>query len=139
MPDECSAAIALEPRRATSRAFLGGSRERLKEFPRRPEPLPQIRDVSRPAPIHCLRRVGRPGRDQKVVGYVGHRRDEYVASEATREDVVPLVDVAHATLQHVRIRRVQQTIFIWADYVEPVEFPGFVKNIAFSAHVERAF
>jgi hypothetical protein len=42
--------------------------------------------------------------------------------------------------QRIHIRRTQsKTIFIWSDYIETVEFPGFVRDIEFAAHVERAF
>ena len=61
--------------------------------------------------------------------------------DAIRQDLVAKADSLDLpeSAQRVRIHRAQHTIFIWADYVEPVEFPGFVKDIPFSAHVERAF
>jgi hypothetical protein len=41
--------------------------------------------------------------------------------------------------KRIYVRRARNMIFIWADYIETVEFPGFVRDIDFTAHAERAF
>ena len=41
--------------------------------------------------------------------------------------------------RRVHIRRGDRMIFIWSDYFETLELPGFTKDVELSAHVERAF
>lgn len=68
--------------------------------------------------------------------FAGHNSDDIIRAhlQATA-DTLGLPETA----QRVQIRRQHDTIFIWSDYVETVEFPGTVKDIDFTAHVERAF
>jgi hypothetical protein len=39
----------------------------------------------------------------------------------------------------VQIRRKGNQIWIWADYSESIELPGFVKEVQLTPHVERVF
>jgi hypothetical protein len=39
----------------------------------------------------------------------------------------------------VQIRRRGNEIFIWAEYTESIELPGFVKDVELRPHVERVF
>lgn len=41
--------------------------------------------------------------------------------------------------KRVHIRRGDRMIFIWSDYFETLELPGFTKDVELTAHVERAF
>lgn len=69
--------------------------------------------------------------------FAAHQTDEAILLRLrAAADSLGLPDAA----QRVHIRRTRNsTIFIWADYIETVEFPGFVRDIEFSPHVERAF
>ena len=41
--------------------------------------------------------------------------------------------------KRIQIRRKGNQIWIWAEYTELIEMPGFVKEVELSPHVERAF
>jgi hypothetical protein len=41
--------------------------------------------------------------------------------------------------KRIHIRRQHRQVFIWSDYVETIELPGFVRDVDFTPHVERAF
>ena len=44
-----------------------------------------------------------------------------------------------AAAYKVQVRRRGNEIFIWADYTENIELPGFVKEVDLRPHVERMF
>jgi hypothetical protein len=44
-----------------------------------------------------------------------------------------------ASAQKVQVRRRGNEIFIWADYTESIELPGYVKDVDLRPHVERVF
>lgn len=68
--------------------------------------------------------------------FAAHKQDDDIRSELrAKADSLELP----AAAQRVHIRRADHTIFIWSDYIETVELPGIVKDIDFTAHVERAF
>lgn len=68
--------------------------------------------------------------------FAAHTDDDAIRLRlAAKADSLELPEGA----QRVQIRRTDHTIFIWSDYIELVEFPGYVKDIDFTAHVERAF
>jgi hypothetical protein len=68
--------------------------------------------------------------------FAAHTDDATIRSHlAAKADSLDLPPAAH----RVHIRRAEHTIFIWSDYIETVEMPGFVKDIDFTAHVARAF
>ncbi len=39
----------------------------------------------------------------------------------------------------IQIRRKGNQIWIWVDYIEAIELPGFVKEVELTPHVERVF
>ncbi len=39
----------------------------------------------------------------------------------------------------LQIRRKGNQIWIWVDYIETIELPGFVKEVELTPHVERVF
>jgi hypothetical protein len=68
------------------------------------------------------------------------------AAHTTDDSIVQRLRAAADSLglpegaRRVHVRRTRNSvIFIWADYTEVVELPGFVRDIDFSPHVERAF
>ena len=68
--------------------------------------------------------------------FAAHTTDDLIIRRLrATADSLGLPDAA----QRIYVRRVRNTIFIWADYIETVELPGFVRDIDFTAHVERAF
>jgi len=44
-----------------------------------------------------------------------------------------------AGAKRIHIRRGERTIFIWSDYFETIELPGFTRDVEMAVHVERAF
>ena len=50
-------------------------------------------------------------------------------------DSLDLPEAAHK----IQIRRKGNEIFIWAEYTENIELPGFVQEVQLRPHVERVF
>lgn len=67
------------------------------------------------------------------------------ASHRTNEEITSHLQALVDSLglppgaKRVHIRRGEGMIFIWSDYFETIELPGFTKDVELSAHVERAF
>ena len=61
--------------------------------------------------------------------------DVIVQHLRAKADTLGLPDAAYK----VQVRRRGNEIFIWADYTENIELPGFVKEVDLRPHVERVF
>jgi hypothetical protein len=67
------------------------------------------------------------------------------AANSTNEDIVKRLRAQADSLglpgdaHRIIVRRTQRVIRIHSTYVEMVEFPGFVRNIEFTAKAERPF
>jgi hypothetical protein len=61
--------------------------------------------------------------------------DVIVQHLRAKADTLGLPDAAYK----VQVRRRGNEIFIWADYTENIELPGYVKEVDLRPHVERVF
>jgi len=61
--------------------------------------------------------------------------DVIVQRLRAKADSLGLPDAAY----NVQVRRRGNEIFIWAEYAENIELPGFVKEVDLRPHVERLF
>jgi hypothetical protein len=68
--------------------------------------------------------------------FAAHNSDDVITLHLqAKSDSLALPEAA----RRVNIRRKDNQIWIWADYVETVEFPGMVRDIEMQPHVERVF
>ncbi len=68
--------------------------------------------------------------------FASHRTNEEITSHLQAlADSLGLPSAA----RRIHVRRGDRMIFIWSDYFETLELPGYAKDVEFSAHVERAF
>ena len=58
-----------------------------------------------------------------------------VARLRAKADSLDLPDAA----KRVHIRRERHQIYIWTEYFDTIELPGYVREVSFEPHVERAF
>jgi hypothetical protein len=78
---------------------------------------------------HYLRYYRFKDRMEQQVRFQASRPDSVIRKRlAAFADSLGLPPAA----QQIRIRRAQNVLFIWADYAEIIEFPGFVKEIHFA-------
>lgn len=61
--------------------------------------------------------------------------DAIVTHLRAKADTLGLPEAAYK----VQVRRRGNEIFIWADYTENIELPGYVKEVDLRPHVERLF
>ncbi len=73
------------------------------------------------------------------------KQEARFASHRSNEDITSHLRALADSLglpqgaKRVHIRRGPRMIFIWSDYFETLELPGFTRDIELTAHVERAF
>jgi hypothetical protein len=68
--------------------------------------------------------------------FASHRTDQEITSHLQAlADSLGLPSGA----KRIHIRRGERMIFIWSDYFETLELPGFTRDVELTAHVERAF